>query len=57
MGKSACPADARQIVQAVMHGRHDAKVSAATQRPKQLLFFVVCGDNKASIRENEVRGE
>jgi hypothetical protein len=40
-----------QTMQAVVHGSHDAEVSAAAaQRPEQLLFIVAAGDNGASIK-------
>jgi len=51
-------ADTGQIVQPVVHRSDDAEVStAATQRPKQLLFAVGLGDNEAPIRENDLGGD
>jgi hypothetical protein len=45
-------------VQTVAHGGHHAKVStAATERPKQLLFIVVGRDDDSAIRENDLCGE
>jgi hypothetical protein len=38
------------------HRRDDAKVAAAAQRPEQLLFILVVGDDDASVREDDLCG-
>jgi hypothetical protein len=46
------------MVQAVLQGGHDAEISAAApQRPEQLLFTFGIGDDHASIRQHNLRGE
>ena len=46
--------DAGQLVQAMMHRRHDAEIAAATaQGPEQLGFAGFAGGHEAAVREND----